>query len=253
MTLMSLEESTGELVTVPDTDSWTYVVAEVAKLAQHIAGTEFVPKGLRGNAPAVCAAILYGREVGLPPMTSLRDIYVTNGRPAMYAEAMRGLVLAAGHDIEVTESTGAVCTMRSRRKGRTEWTAPVSWNLDMARAAGLLPAKPDSAWNHYPRQMLVARCTAELCRRDFPDVIHGMTTVEEVDDRPREADSEAQRTKRTRVSRARPSTTPSPAVEVKPEATPKHPHLRCTTRGPGWHPPNATRTPPPAIAPRSAG
>lgn len=164
-----------------DTDSWTLVVAEVAKLAAHIAGTEFVPRGLRDNPPAVCAAMLYGREVGLAPMTSLSQVYVAEGRPGMHAEGMRALVLAAGHDIETLENTGAVCTLRGRRAGR-EWAEPVSWNLAMARAAGLLPAKAGSGWVKYPRAMLLARATAELCRRDFPDVIHGLVAIEELSD-----------------------------------------------------------------------
>lgn len=164
-----------------DTDSWVTVVAEVAKLAAHICDTDFVPASFRGNPAAATAAILYGREVGLPPMTSLTQIYVQKGRPAMYAEAMRALILAAGHEYEVRAATGREATVAGRRRGTTRWQEVV-WNLDMARAAGLV--KRDSAWESYPRAMLVAKATAELARQMFPDVIHGLVALEDIDDTP---------------------------------------------------------------------
>lgn len=160
-----------------DTDSWIDVVGDVAGLAQKIAATEFVPKNLRGNIAGTAAAILYGREVGLPPMTTLTQTHVIDGKPAMSAEAMRAMVLAAGHTIHVAETTGGRCVMRGRRAGADEWTEIV-WTLDMARAAGVANKQ---VWKSYPRQMLQARATTELVRLVFPDVIHGFRSVEEFD------------------------------------------------------------------------
>lgn len=165
-------------VATADTDSWLNVMSDVVRLAAHIADTEFVPRGLRGSAPATAAAILYGREVGLPPMTALNMTYVVEGKPAISAEAMRALVLAAGHELEFVESTGAVCRMRARRRGSETWTE-LAWTLDMARAAGLLGK---AVWKSYPRALLAARCSTELCRMVFPDVIHGFRSLEELED-----------------------------------------------------------------------
>ena len=67
-----------------DTDSWTDVVADVARLAEMIHSTEFVPASLR-SAPKVAAAILYGRELGLPPMTALGSVNVIQGRASLYS------------------------------------------------------------------------------------------------------------------------------------------------------------------------
>lgn len=161
-----------------DTDSWTKVFADVVELARGIAGTEFVPKSLRDSVPATTAAILYGREVGLPPMTALTQTHVIEGKPAISAEGMRALVLAAGHKLVVVETTGATCTMKARRAGEQDWTA-LTWTIDMARAAGLAGKGP---WKTYPRQMLQARCTTELVRLVFPDVIHGFRSTEELED-----------------------------------------------------------------------
>lgn len=166
---------TSREVARSDTDSWIDVVTDVAELANRISGTEFVPRNLRGNIAATAAAILYGREVGLPPMTTLTQTHVIEGKPAMSAEAMRAMVLAAGHSIHVVETTGARCVMRGRRANSEESTEIV-WTIDMARAAGVANKQ---VWKQYPRQMLQARATTELVRLVFPDVIHGFRSVEE--------------------------------------------------------------------------
>lgn len=161
-----------------DVDSWAEVMQPVIWLAERIAGTEFVPKSMRNSAPAVTAAILYGREVGLPPMTSLTQTHVIEGKPSMSAEAMRAMVMSQGHELVFDEATGAICRMRARRHGSDHWTE-LAWTIDAARQAGI--AGKDN-WKKYPRAMLIARCTADLCRMVFPDVIHGFRSVEEMED-----------------------------------------------------------------------
>lgn len=162
----------------PVTDSWVNTIAEVAKLASFIATTEFVPENLRGRggAPAA-AAMLYGREIGLPPMQSLASVHVVKGKPGLYAETMRAMVLQAGHDLEIVEMGSARCTLRGRRRGSETWST-VSWTMGDAHTAKLVGEN----WSKYPRAMLLARCTTELCRAVFPDVIKGMRSVEESDD-----------------------------------------------------------------------
>lgn len=208
-----------------DTDSWVGVVRDVTLLAQQIAGTEFVPKGIRNSIPATAAAMLYGREVGLPPMTALSQIHVVDGRPGMSAEAMRALVLAAGHEIAFDETTAGICRVRGRRRNSETWT-PIEWSIDMARGANLL--RRGSAWEFYPRDMLIARATTALCRLLFPDVIHGFRSVEEIADmrgsgdgsgdagQGREIATPSKRSTRS-VSR-RPRKQAEPQPEAKPEA-----------------------------------
>lgn len=168
---------TREVATI-DTDSWVEVMRPIIALADRIYDTEFVPRGLRGSAPATAAAMLYGREVGLPPMTALNMTHVVEGKPGLSAEGMRAVVLAQGHEIEFVETTGAKCTMRARRRGADNWTQ-LTWTIDAARQAGLTGK---NVWKSYPRVMLQARCTTELCRMVFPDVIHGFRSVEELED-----------------------------------------------------------------------
>lgn len=205
-----------------DTDSWTNVFTEVLELARGIADTEFVPTSLRGSIPATTAAILYGREVGLPPMTALNSTHVIEGRPSIEAQAMRAMILAAGHEIEVLESTGAVCRMRARRNGSERWTPVVEWTIDAARAAGLAGNPKKQNWQKYPRRMLQARCTSELAELYFPDVVMGFRSIEEMDDSAEENEQEAapsttvQRSTRKRAA-AKKATPPAPPAE-RPKA-----------------------------------
>ena len=149
------------------------------RLAARIHNTSFVPKALRGDPNSVLACILTGDELGLGPMQSLAMINVIEGKPAISAELMRALVHRAGHEIKpVGKPTSNAVTLKGRRRGETEWTV-VTWEVADAKRAGLLPAKPEAAWTKYPRSMLLARATSELCRQVFSDVIGGLYTPEE--------------------------------------------------------------------------
>jgi len=149
-----------------------------AEIAQRIGGTDFVPKALRNNPAAITAALLYGAEVGLGPMQSLAKIHVLDGRPSMAAEAQRALILGAGHELVVEESTNTRCTIAGRRRD-SDALSRVTWTLDDAKRAKIA-GRP--AWQAYPRAMLLARASAELARAIFADVIGGIAATEEVDD-----------------------------------------------------------------------
>lgn len=149
------------------------------QLASKVANTEFVPKALRGKPEAVLACILAGAEAGVSPMQALSKIHVVDGRPAMSAELMRALVLRHGHEIWIEDLTTTACTVAGCRSGSAR-TSRVTWTMDDARTAGL-SAKDN--WRKYPRSMLQARATAELCRMIFPDVLAGIShTLEELQD-----------------------------------------------------------------------
>ena len=148
---------------------------DALRFAEVIASTQFVPPGLRGKPDAILAAIMFGSELGLGPMQSLSKIAVIDGRPSLSAEAQRGLIRAAGHQIWTVELTNTRCVLAGQRigEGRTE---EVGWTLDDAKRAGL--AGKDN-WRHYPRQMLLARATSDLARLLFSDVLGGFPSTEE--------------------------------------------------------------------------
>lgn len=149
------------------------------KLAEKIAATDFVPPALRGKPEAVLACILAGHEAGVSPMQALSKIHIIEGRPAMASELMRALVLQHGHELNYSDVSTTSVTAEGRRKGSERWTR-VTWTMDDAKRGGL---DGKQNWRRWPRAMLIARATAELCRMIFPDVLAGIShTVEELSD-----------------------------------------------------------------------
>jgi hypothetical protein len=121
--------------------------------------------------------VLYGAELGLGPMQSLNSIHVIEGRTAMSPELMRAMVARHGHRIDVVENSATACEVKGIRSD-TGSTATVRWTMEDAKLAGLAGK---NNWKTYPRAMLLARATSELCRIVFPDVIAGLSyTPEEV-------------------------------------------------------------------------
>jgi hypothetical protein len=158
--------------------SWLVVMKDVVALAEHICDTQFVPKAIRGNAPAVAAAILAGMELDLPPMTALRHVQVVEGAPSLSAEYKRARVLSAGHKLDITEHTTEACTVTGHRKGHEPVT--VRYTIRDARAAGLV--KDRGAYVTRPRRMLFARASTEVCDALFTDITNGLPTTELMED-----------------------------------------------------------------------
>lgn len=201
---------------------------EAWKLASRVADTDFVPKALRGKPEAVLACILAGHEAGISPMQALAKIHVVEGRPAMAAELMRALVMRAGHDVWIEESTSTRVVICGQRAG-SERVSKVAWTMDDAKRANLAGK---NNWRSYPRAMLLARATAELCRALFPDVLAGIShTIEELADgddvdRPLEPEDAGQATaapapSTTKAKAARAATAPNAAPAMQPEVVDK--------------------------------
>lgn len=157
------------------------LVPQAASLADQIARTDFAPAGLRGKPEAVMAAMLTGHEIGIGPMQALSEISVINGRPCMSAKLMRALVHRAGHDLWFEVKSNTKVTICARR---ADWpedrVAKVTWTMDDAKAAGLAGGQN---YRKYPRAMLAARATGEICRDNFADVLGGIGyTPEELSD-----------------------------------------------------------------------
>ena len=145
------------------------------KTAQKIANTPFVPTAFRGKPEAVFAAILYGDELGLGPMQSLNSIHVIEGKPSMSPELMRALVARAGHRLDVKLASNDKVVLWGKRADNGS-EATVEWSMKDAQQAGLAGR---GAWKTYPRAMLLARATSEICRQIFSACIMGLSYTPE--------------------------------------------------------------------------
>lgn len=205
-----------------DQSSHTFeLVPQALQLAEQIARTDFVPDGLKGNPPAVMAAMLKGHEVGMAPMQALSHIHVIKGKPSISAEGQRALVLAAGHSIRVKTLSPEKCTLVGTRAGESDGTE-VTYTLAEAKSAGIARGQN---WQNHPTDMLLARATTRLCRAVFPDVTGGLSSTEEVidldestvGDEPGTVKRKAPATKKAAARKVAPAPpTPDPVAEDLP-------------------------------------
>src|SRR5882724_3760178 len=64
--------------------------------SQYLADSEMVPKAYRGKAGDCLVAMQWGYEVGLKPLQALQSIAAINGKPGLYGDAGKAILLAAG-------------------------------------------------------------------------------------------------------------------------------------------------------------
>ena len=139
-----------------------------------------------GSQQAVLSTMLLGRELGMPAMASLRSVHVIKGRHCLSADIMVALVLKSGlaEYFQLVESTDKICTFETKRKGALKATT-LSYTIEDAEKAGLLfvrPGKDPGPWHTIPRPMLRARGKSELARLEYPDILAGLYTPEELRD-----------------------------------------------------------------------
>lgn len=192
-------------------NDWVELMRPAAELASQIAPTDFVPAEMRNKPEAVAACILYGAEIGIGPMMALAKVDIVKGRPAPRAELARALALAAGHEVWVEDQSNTRCTVKGRRRGSAH-VYSATWTTDDVRKAMISSAM----YSKYPRQMLLARASAELVRMMAPDVLGGIAMFsEELDDPtpdtvPATVEPAPKGTTRQRTRRGAPAPEPQP-------------------------------------------
>lgn len=172
---------------------WAEEFMSAATISSQLARTRFVPQSLwvfrerdggqvfdaEATTAQVTAAIVTGRELGLEPMASLRSIDVINGTPALRAIALRAVLQSHGHDIWVEDATNHRATVTGKRRG-SDHEQSITWTMDDAKSRNLA-GKPN--WRTQPRNMLIARATADVARLIAADALMGIPyTVEELED-----------------------------------------------------------------------
>jgi hypothetical protein len=160
---------------------------EAMQLAQIMADSEMVPKDFQGKPGNVLVAVQMGADIGLAPMQAIQNIAVINGRPALWGDAIKAIVLASPlcekFEETLDENTMTAYT-KVKRKGHEEKT--VSFSRKDAEAAKLWgKAGP---WTQYPKRMLQMRSRGFAARDEFADVLKGLAVAEEQQDMPIEKD-----------------------------------------------------------------
>ena len=172
-------------------------------LAQRICNTEFVPKGLRGSAEKVLAALLLGQEKGIGAMTALQHIDVIEGKAVSNSELKQALAQSAGARIRVMESSATRCVIHAWPAGEGGEPTVVTWTIEDAKQAALTGK---DNWRKYPKRMLFRRASADATAMVAAAAIVGIPpSVDEIeDDAYTAAQAAPEATSRRTVARRKP-------------------------------------------------
>lgn len=158
---------------------------EIYRFAKCVSMSGFAPKGME-RPESVVIALEMGMEIGLPPMASLQNIAVINGRPSIYGDAALAVVRGSGllefykeEEIGEYPRENFGYKVSAKRIGDA-MTYSETFTIADAKAAQLW-GKP-GPWTQYSRRMLKFRARGFLLRDAFGDVLKGLRTAEEVQD-----------------------------------------------------------------------
>jgi hypothetical protein len=156
---------------------------QVWRMATVLSQTSMVPKDFRNKPEETAAAIMYGLEIGLSPVTAVQSIAVINGRPSLFGDVLPALMRRHGHRLEETvhgsgSSMKAVVTLV--RKDGERITR--SFSMEDAKKAGL--STKTGPWQQYPQRMLQLRARSWAVRDGAAEILRGLSVKEELEDIP---------------------------------------------------------------------
>jgi hypothetical protein len=152
---------------------------DVVRLAEVMLASRLLPEGLR-TVEQVAVVVMYGMELGLSPMQSVRLIHVIKGKPCPSADLVGSLAVQtpACEYLTLVESTPERATYEAKRRGSPK-VVTMSFTLAEAKAAGLAGKE---VWRQYPAAMLRARALVAICRATFPEAVAGLHIPDEIED-----------------------------------------------------------------------
>jgi hypothetical protein len=193
---------------------------DLARFSNMVANSGFAPKGF--NPQGIGVAIQFGLELGLAPMQALQSVAVINGRPGIYGDAAKALVMASGlcsyfYETPSNDEIHGMVEEMSAALDNDDFEELKSIRKRIAKAKGKLKAgvkdygcsvlsrrKGDpmskvnrftvadaetaslwgkaGPWKQYPDRMLMFRARGFNLRDNFADILRGLRTAEELYD-----------------------------------------------------------------------
>jgi hypothetical protein len=158
-------------------------LADAMKLAEMIAASDLAPKDFKGKPGNTLIAMQMGAEIGIPPLQAIQNIAVINGRPSIFGDLGKGLLLAGGCRIEERDMKEVKATGEGWCKvTRPDGSQPVirTFSIDNAKDAGLWGKQ--GPWTLTPYRMLAWRAFWFAARDGAADMLKGLAGAEEVRD-----------------------------------------------------------------------
>ena len=148
------------------------------EMAESLSNTEIIPKEYRKKPGNIYVAAEMGTAHGWGPIQAMQNIAVVHGTPQLYAEAMRALVIMAGHKFQVHERTATSCRVTIERSDGLS-SADVTYTIQEATQAGDVAKNPN--YKTRPQRMLFARATSIAVGDACPELKLGMAVEGDID------------------------------------------------------------------------
>jgi hypothetical protein len=163
-------------------------VGDVKKYAQMIWESPSMDISGAKSVHDITMALLHGMEAGLTPTMVVKNVYVVNGRPAIWGDCLLGLCQKSGqykdiletYDQETQTATCKVVRLMPLADGSfTTITTERTFSREDADTAGLTGR---GVHRTYPIRMLQQRARGFALRDAFADVLSGLHLGEDVQD-----------------------------------------------------------------------
>lgn len=164
---------------------------QAMQFAKLMADSDLVPKDFRGKPGNVIIAVQMAAELGISPMQGIQNIAVINGRPGIYGDLGKAILLSKGckieeRDVVETKAKGQAWCRITRPNGAV---IERTFSLEDAKTAGLWGKQ--GPWTTNPYRQMAWRAFWFAGRDGAADLLKGMAGAEELLDYPQAVETVA--------------------------------------------------------------
>ena len=156
--------------------------AQTKDIANALASSDLVPPHFQKKPSNVLIALEFAQRNDIAPFAAMQSMFVIHGRVGM--NASMAISLARKHNVwksltYKTTGSGNTLAVTAIAKLHDDSEASATVSMQMANDAGW---SKNAIYKSIPEQMLKYRAATFLIRAHFPEVLFGMSTVEELND-----------------------------------------------------------------------
>ncbi len=177
----------SDITTVPNESAFSTQTFEHAqRVAKMLASSTLIPKEYQGNIQNTMIALEVANRIGASPLMVMQNLYIVHGKPSWSSTFIIGALNSCKRfspiKFDVKGTTDDLeCTAWATELATGERIEGPKVTMKMAKAEGWVD-KNGSKWKTMPELMIRYRSAAFFGRLYAPEIMMGMSTMEEVID-----------------------------------------------------------------------